>query len=77
MNAAPLHEITIPINSARVAQSIMNNARTGFYSCLDLAKSNHRIGLKSDSAKAINYAGEYRKIYAAAKAAHDLISKVA
>ncbi|GAB1620640.1 hypothetical protein AAOGI_06900 [Agarivorans albus] len=74
---APLHEITIPINSARVAQSIMRNAQTGFYSCLDLAKSNHQIGLKSDSAKAINYAGEYRRVYAKAKAAYILLRGVA
>jgi len=77
MNTAPIHEITIQLNSTRVAESIMRSAKIGFSSCLSMARDSYQLGFKSDAARAINYAGEYRAIYAKAKDAHALLSGVA
>ncbi|GDY26025.1 hypothetical protein AHAT_19150 [Agarivorans sp. Toyoura001] len=76
MMNTPLHEITIPLSSVRVAESIMHNAKMGFSSRLNSAKSYYDIGLRAAAASCINQAGEYRRIYAAAKSARELLRGV-
>jgi len=74
---APLHEITIPLSSARVAKRIMSHAKRQFLYSLNWASDEYKMGFKDASAKYVNQAGEWRRIYAQAKAAYQLLDGVA